>query len=87
MKNIRIFYLKICHCLVVKFSVYLNRRVFVMYCEKKNRRNITQFGLYNCTPELERITTITDRQVLNLLCSPTNTLPLRIKPFTNCEQR
>ena len=30
MKNIRIFYLKICHFLVVKFSVYLNRRVFVM---------------------------------------------------------
>ena len=30
MKNIRIFYLKICHFLVVKFSIYLNRRVFVM---------------------------------------------------------
>ena len=30
MKNIRIFYLKICHFLVIKFSVYLNRRVFVM---------------------------------------------------------
>ena len=30
MKNIRIFYLKICHFLVVKFSVYLNRRVFIM---------------------------------------------------------
>ena len=30
MKNIRIFYLKYCHFLVVKFSVYLNRRVFVM---------------------------------------------------------
>ena len=30
MKNIRIFYLKMCHFLVVKFSVYLNRRVFVM---------------------------------------------------------
>ena len=30
MKNIRIFYLKNCHVLVVKFSVYLNRRVFVM---------------------------------------------------------
>ena len=30
MKNIRKFYLKICHFLVVKFSVYLNRRVFVM---------------------------------------------------------
>ena len=30
MKNIRMFYLKICHFLVVKFSVYLNRHVFVM---------------------------------------------------------
>ena len=30
MKNIRIFYLKISF-LVVKFSIYLNRRVFVMY--------------------------------------------------------
>ena len=30
MKNIRIFYLKNCHFLVVKFSVYLNRRVFIM---------------------------------------------------------
>ena len=30
MKNIRFFYLKNCHFLVVKFSVYLNRRVFIM---------------------------------------------------------
>ena len=30
MKNIRIFYLKHYHFLVVKFSVHLNRRVFVM---------------------------------------------------------
>ena len=30
MKNIRIFYVKNCQFLVVKFSVYLNRRVFVM---------------------------------------------------------
>ena len=30
MKNIRIFYLKLFTFLVVKFSVYLNRRVFVM---------------------------------------------------------
>ena len=30
MKNIRIFYLKIFPFLVVKFSIYLNRRVFVM---------------------------------------------------------
>ena len=30
MKNIRIFYLKICNFLVVKFSIYLNRHVLVM---------------------------------------------------------
>ena len=30
MKNIRMFYLKIFPFLVVKFSIYLNRRVFVM---------------------------------------------------------
>ena len=30
MKNIRFFYLKNCYFLVVKFSIYLNRRVFVM---------------------------------------------------------
>ena len=30
MKNIRIFYLNNCHFLVVKFSVYLNSRVFIM---------------------------------------------------------
>ena len=30
MKNIRIFYLKIFLFLVVKFSIYLNRHVFVM---------------------------------------------------------
>ena len=30
MKNIRIFYLKNVIVLVVKFSVYLNRRVFLM---------------------------------------------------------
>ena len=30
MKNIRFFYLKIFIFLVVKFSIYLNRRVFVM---------------------------------------------------------
>ena len=32
MKNIRIFYLKIFKFLVVKFSIYLNRRVFIMSC-------------------------------------------------------
>ena len=31
MKNIRIFYLKIFPVLVVKFSIYLNRNVFVMF--------------------------------------------------------
>ena len=31
MKNIRIFYLEIFPFLVVKFSIYLNRRVFVMF--------------------------------------------------------
>ena len=30
MKNIRIFYLKIYNFLVAKFSVYLNKRAFVM---------------------------------------------------------
>ena len=30
MKNIRVFYLKFFSFLVVKFSIYLNRRVFVM---------------------------------------------------------
>ena len=30
MKNIRVFYLKIIQFLEVKFSIYLNRRVFVM---------------------------------------------------------
>ena len=30
MKNIRIFHLKIFNFVVVKFSIYLNRRVFVM---------------------------------------------------------
>ena len=32
MKNIRVFYLKIFSFLKVKFSIYLNRRVFVMLC-------------------------------------------------------
>ena len=30
MKNIRVFYLNIFQLLEVKFSIYLNRRVFVM---------------------------------------------------------
>ena len=32
MKNIRFFLSENVHCLVVKFSVYLNRHVFVMFC-------------------------------------------------------
>ena len=35
MKNIRIFYLEIFSFLVVKFSIYSNRRVFVMGCNIK----------------------------------------------------
>ena len=31
MKNIRVFYLKIFQFLEVKFSIYFNRRVFLMY--------------------------------------------------------
>ena len=48
MKNIRMFYLKICYFLEVKFSVYLNRLVFVMKSpmleninESSNRRRST----------------------------------------------
>ena len=33
MKNIRVFYLKNCQFLEVKFSIYLNSRVFVMNLE------------------------------------------------------
>ena len=36
MKNIKIFYLKILLFLVVKFSIYLNRRVFVMHNRLEN---------------------------------------------------
>ena len=46
MKNITFFYLKNCHFLVVKFSIYLNRRVFVMYLAFNNtalRSNLTAF--------------------------------------------
>ena len=34
MKNIRIFYLEIFPFLFVKFSIYLNRRVFIMTSQK-----------------------------------------------------
>ena len=37
MKTIRIFLSEKFHVLVVKFSVYLNRRVFVMYFGQKYR--------------------------------------------------
>ena len=40
MKNIRMFYLKICHFLVVKFSVYLNRHVFVMHVKHHREAHI-----------------------------------------------
>ena len=41
MKDIRIFHVKNCHFLVVKFSVYLNRRVFVM------SKNISIYAIFN----------------------------------------
>ena len=40
MKNIRIFYLKIFIFLVVKLSIYLNRRVFVMAMFSKKEISI-----------------------------------------------
>ena len=47
MKNIRIFCLKNCHFLVVKFSVYLNRRVFVMSSVILPGTNLFQMAAYN----------------------------------------
>ena len=45
MKNIRVFYLNIFQLLEVKFSIYLNRRVFVMI------RNIScYFSVGNLEP-------------------------------------
>ena len=45
MKNIRVFYLKIFIFLVVKFTVYLNRHVFVIvtstHCKCRYPRNAT----------------------------------------------
>ena len=43
MKNIRIFYLKI-FIFVVKFSVYSNRHVFVMFCRLPFYFNKLSFG-------------------------------------------
>ena len=40
MKNIRIFHLEIVPFLVVKFSIYLNRRAFVMYLAFQNREGL-----------------------------------------------
>ena len=45
MKNIRIFYLKIFIFLVVKFSIYLNRHVFVMIIIKRLQCRLLQFCL------------------------------------------
>ena len=45
MKNIRIFYLKIFLFLVVKFSVYLNRHVFVMYSKNFAERPVTPVSI------------------------------------------
>ena len=45
MKNIRIFYLKIFNFLVVKFSIYLNRHVFVMTTEYIDDIALTSFVL------------------------------------------
>ena len=47
MKNIRIFLPKTFHFLVGKFSVYLNRRVFVMYRTESQRQNMY---LQTCAP-------------------------------------
>ena len=46
MKNIRIFYLKIFYVLVVKFSIYLNRRVFVMYSKTGVYKGIYYFSYF-----------------------------------------
>ena len=50
MKNIRIFYLKIVLFFIVKFSIYLNRRVFVMYAYQTGRmsRLILVFARRTC---------------------------------------
>ena len=50
MKNIRIFYLKIFIFLVVKFSVYLNRHVFIMINGKGGHMlSITKTRLFKYT--------------------------------------
>ena len=48
MKNIRNFYLKFFPFLVVKFSIYLNRRVFVMWSERVLFNMICAFAVLIC---------------------------------------
>ena len=49
MKNIRIFHLKIFNFLMVKFSVYLNRHVFVMAPTKKKTATVLQQSVEKTT--------------------------------------
>ena len=44
MKNIRVFYLNIFQFLEVKFSIYLNRRVFVMQLSVTGKSMATSTG-------------------------------------------
>ena len=49
MKNIRVFYLKIFSFLEVKFSIYLNRRVFVMKVQnvsKQGKGDLESVGMH-----------------------------------------
>ena len=86
MKNIRIFCVKNCHFLVVKFSVYLNRRVFVM---------INILGAVPVMPNLEslRLQVILARSSLSVTvnepstasgegCVPSSTMPVPGSPST-----
>ena len=47
MKNIRVFYLNIFQFLEVKFSIYLNRRVFVMQSGCFLRKHLSFLSLKN----------------------------------------
>ena len=47
MKNIRVFYLKKFSFLEVKFSMYLNRCVFVMYRSKNAGNTLNYKVIYN----------------------------------------
>ena len=53
MKNIRIFYLKIFFVLVVKFSVYLNRRVFVILVRISADDSLKRFCYFSQEIEFE----------------------------------